>query len=1128
MNNKTNPFRYAFLMLLIFGASSISFASDSLTECIWTGAEDNYWTNKNNWVNGVKPSGSNTKAVFDPGDGKIFYIDMKNQGWGVGTSWPNKYEFKSGATYFSSYIRYSGDKTKPGVFYVEQGVTAVVTNQIFTATGSTCMEKTGNGQLTCIGLIGHDGIIPNVIVAEGTLRYIDLNGDKGNLSKVPRVTVKSGATFYTSGGSATLGNGNLVVNIEKGGLFKASCGGYSSANTIDHLEGEGTVEGLGDSGLGLKIKGTTAGEAFSGNFTGNVKLEFTKSDNPVVIGGTDTLAGVKECILSPNVRFMPSNKPYKINHLSIADSGEYAALDTEDNPVAVNVTSRITVGSGDKEFSFANLYTSGTYGFYWGKDDSGFTIRSGRYCATPVPSKNGDATRNLPFPDGMIMRIPNKNSFIKMYGGELWLYTRSLECQMPSTFDLYGGDLVLVGSCPNNVFKGATSANPAVLNLRGGKVLASMRDDIYFGSTVFPETNAFRVLVHDKPATIKVINHYADGGPDRYMTLNRPIESGIADGKDGGLILEGAPVFQFKYPVLLNGPFTAMDGEIQIMNEADTQQTPAFLGTGDINLGNVKFRFANKPTTSKTLKFATDEGAVFRVKGATQFTFKTEDTDPSHHIEIGGEFERIGGGVLFLSEKGCANGFSSSFKVDGGAELNASGLTKVPVLFYDTAERHRFATCNNQGYIVPFENAASTLDNAADKAVFLNSDAALAAGEEKSVAALIINDVKLTLSEGSKLNVGIGDDPALFVYNKTYLSGVTPKGTGTIDFGNREGVFVIDVRSEDIGKLNIPYSLAGTGGITFISSPEKNHKDLKLSGANTYSGITKINSIRVEPATPAAFGLSEVHIGGGERAGGRVYFGTPVKLENDFHVSGRGMAEDIWDTTDGGAFVFASNSEIAGSVTLEGDTRVVANKKSRAEISGSIKGNGNFMLYSGNGTLVLSGMNTYDGGTEIVKSTLAITHAGTLGSGNVVLNYGTLAIENDSAITFTNNLSGVGTVAFKGAAPVSFACDMSQLNAGLDLCGNKYTFAELPPFSSITNSSPAKATIALEGGLGNVEWEGKTLGGKISLDIGEGTTLDLKGGTLDVYRLERGAIGKVVNGTVNEAHPIIGLWIVIR
>jgi hypothetical protein len=286
-----------------------------------------------------------------------------------------------------------------------------------------------------------------------------------------------------------------------------------------------------------------------------------------------------------------------------------------------------------------------------------------------------------------------------------------------------------------------------------------MRGDIYVGSSLFPKTNAFHVVVHDKPATIKAINHYADGGPDRYILLNRPIESGVTSGKDGGLTLEGAPVFRFQYPVLLNGPFTAMDGEIQIMNEADTQQTPAFLGTGDINLGNVKFRFANKPTTSKTLKFATDEGAVFRIKGATQFTFKTEDTDPSHHIEIGGEFERTRGGVLFLSEKGCANGFSSSFKVDGGAELNASGLTKVPVLFYDTAERHRFATFNNQGYIVPFENAASTLDNAADKAVFLNSDAALAAGEEKSVAALMINDVILSLSKGSKLNVGIGDDP---------------------------------------------------------------------------------------------------------------------------------------------------------------------------------------------------------------------------------------------------------------------------------------------------------------------------------------------------------------------------------
>lgn len=1122
-----NIIKNVFAFLLVISAGVVSAAQGDVFT--WTGAEDNYWTNKNNWAEGKIPNGM-SKAIFDPGEGKTICIDMRNRGWGGTSTWPNVYEFRSGNVYFSKYIRYTGDgNTSPGVFYVAEGAKAVISNELFTANGRACMKKTGKGDLICVGKFAINAAIPQVTVEEGLFRYIQ--GDSQSLKNVNRVTVKSGATFYPSGGGNTLGEGNLVIAVEKGGIFKASCGGFSYPNTIDHLEGEGTVEQGGSYDYGLKIKGTTAGQAFSGNFSGNIQVDFMPSDKPVIIGGTETLSTLNLCTLSDNVRFLPSEKPYVISGLRLNQTcGKYTALDTNGNPVSVKVKSKVTISGKDMELAFDKLYTPEYYGFYWGADNCAITITKGVYCKTPSVLNNIDTTRMLPAPEGMVMRVGHEGSAISMIGGELWLKTSDEECQMPKVFDHFGGDLAFFGANPKGICKDAEPSSPAVLNLRGGRVLSDMHGMYQHGAALFPDTNAFRVVVHEKPAVFKAVNHTASSGEDRIITIARPVESGITEGKDGGLTIEGGTVFKFPYPVLLNGPFTALDGEILLDNKSDTGTTAAFFGTGDVNFGNVKFRFPDNPASSKTVKFATDEGASFCVKGASQFTFKKSSSALSQNVEIGGDLVRTRGGVLFLSEHGCAGGFQSTFKVDKGVELNEALLTKMPILFRDpSALKHRFATCDEDGRIVPLTDVATSLDdpNTAKKAVVISSAAELSADEEKSVAALMIDDAKLELNSASKINVGVGEEPAIVVWNKTYASGKLPKGNGTIDFGAREGVVVIDSRSADYATLPIPFTLAGSGGITFISAPEKAYKYLKLTGANTYSGPTTINSIRVEPCTSSAFGLGEVHVGGGERAGGRIYFGTPVTLPNDFFVSGRGINKSVYSDTSG-AFVFTTNATLTGSVTLEGETRMTLIDGARGTISGAVKGVGRLSLYPGDGVLVLAGDNTYTGGTEVVGASLAVTRTGSLGSGDVVLDGGTLVFENTSAMSLTNTVSGIGTIALKGSAPVAFDGNLSNLEASLDLCGTWQTFTEMPPFSKIVNSHSGKATFALASNLGTVSWPGYALEGKVSLAIGEGTVLDLGGREIEVFRLEPGAASKIVNGTVKQIKPMVGMRVIFR
>ena len=101
---KVDIIKNAFAFILTVSSGIVSAAQGDVFT--WTGAEDNYWTNKNNWAEGKIPNGM-SKAIFDPGEGKTIYVNMKNRGWGNTSTWPNIYEFKSGNTYFSTYIRFS-------------------------------------------------------------------------------------------------------------------------------------------------------------------------------------------------------------------------------------------------------------------------------------------------------------------------------------------------------------------------------------------------------------------------------------------------------------------------------------------------------------------------------------------------------------------------------------------------------------------------------------------------------------------------------------------------------------------------------------------------------------------------------------------------------------------------------------------------------------------------------------------------------------------------------------------------------------------------------------------------------------------------------------------------------------
>lgn len=88
-------------------------------------------------------------------------------------------------------------------------------------------------------------------------------------------------------------------------------------------------------------------------------------------------------------------------------------------------------------------------------------------------------------------------------------------------------------------------------------------------------------------------------------------------------------------------------------------------------------------------------------------------------------------------------------------------------------------------------------------------------------------------------------------------------------------------------------------------------------------------------------------------------------------------------------------------------------------LGGVIDGDGSF-IKQGDGTNILTGANSYTGGTFISNGTLAVSGSGMLGSGNVTVAAGTLQLDVATAIADT------ASVTIADGATISLADGVSE------------------------------------------------------------------------------------------------------
>ena len=262
----------------------------------------------------------------------------------------------------------------------------------------------------------------------------------------------------------------------------------------------------------------------------------------------------------------------------------------------------------------------------------------------------------------------------------------------------------------------------------------------------------------------------------------------------------------------------------------------------------------------------------------------------------------------------------------------------------------------------------------------------------------------------------------------------TISGFDAIAFGNNEAI----IRTAQTGgniTINSPITVTGGGGLT-----KTGPGTVTLGAANTYTGPTTICQTALATTVNNVFNGST---------------GTAIVISNNGQLNVNATTQKITSLTFNGAGN-AGGSVIGagGTLNLGGDITFdtsVTNPNSGHTLSvGTLNLNGNrvfnigdesvvtgaemtvssiiadgssssSLTKSGAGTLVLSGANTYGGGTTVNAGILQIGAGGTVGgiSGNVV-NNGTLTFNRSDALAF-GSVSGSGDLFHSGAGTTTLA-----------------------------------------------------------------------------------------------------------
>jgi len=360
------------------------------------------------------------------------------------------------------------------------------------------------------------------------------------------------------------------------------------------------------------------------------------------------------------------------------------------------------------------------------------------------------------------------------------------------------------------------------------------------------------------------------------------------------------------------------------------------------------------------------------------------------------------------------------------------------------------------------------------------------------------------LALGSTTSPTISSDGSGASAARTFANAVTIKGDVTFGDGKNDGALLF-ATSANLGttgenraftvnaKTTFAGVIGGGAGLTKLGDGV-----LTLSGTNTYSGGTTFTAGMIRAGNDNSFGTGALVFNGGAIGSAD---STPHTFANAMVVLGDITIGDYADSI--GALTFTSQLDLANA-----NRRITT--KSNATFTGDISNGG--ITKDGLGALILSGTNTYAGGTTLAEGSLFAANDFAFGTGVLNLNGGILG-SSGGRRSFNNSVTmAAGTVQFGDANHL----DALTFTGDTLLAAGRHTFNTVADttFSGVIEGQNASV---IKQGTGNLTFT--------NLNSYDGGT-DLQEGTLRLandYSIGSGAItfsGGALASSVNETRAL--------
>ncbi|GAU83455.1 autotransporter protein [Bosea sp. BIWAKO-01] len=337
--------------------------------------------------------------------------------------------------------------------------------------------------------------------------------------------------------------------------------------------------------------------------------------------------------------------------------------------------------------------------------------------------------------------------------------------------------------------------------------------------------------------------------------------------------------------------------------------------------------------------------------------------------------------------------------------------------------------------------AAGTLSGAGSIAGAVTVDGTLSAGHSPgtlSVGSLVLNSSATSIFELNRPGVAGGSDPA--------TGNDLVKVTGDLTLGGGH-----DARVAAAGYYRL-FDYGGTLAGSFASqSATSTTAGFTIASAGVETGIAgQVNLAVLGLGQTMQFWDGTINTASGSVNGGAgtwASFGTNWTTSTGSANAGWGGSVGVFAGSAGGAVTVVGTQSFdtlqfsTNGYTLSSGTLAIAPASgtlSTFNIDGGVSvsidstiadGGGTGIAKTGAGTLTLTGLNTYTGGTAISQGTLAIAGAQPLGTGTVTLNGGTLRIADCGcgSISLSNDfaLSATGGTLDAGAGELEIGGSIS-------------------------------------------------------------------------------------------------------